>query len=261
MAPAQSPPIGEGPIAYDSQSDRTIFFYGTDFPSTVATSETWAYDLNTDTWINMEPDVIPPRLLGARMVYDSESDRMILFGGLNPANLTTLYNDTWTYDYDSNLWTKMEPEQRPPGMNFHTMAYDQSTDRTIVVPMAYGGLSDETWVYDYNADTWEVREMTDGPGARDYSAMVYAPNMDRLVLFGTGEPRTTDDTWTYDFDTNTWTELQLDTHPSRRGWHTMVYSNADDLIVLFGGGENRNSFTFETWLYDPNANTWTQVGP
>ena len=61
MAPAQSPPPGEGPLAYDIQSDRAILFLGTiGWPPEAVPSETWAYDLNTDTWTNLEPATAPP---------------------------------------------------------------------------------------------------------------------------------------------------------------------------------------------------------
>ena len=81
MSPAQSP-AGAGTLAYDVQSDRAILFLGGEWPGQ-SFRETWAYDFNTDTWTNLEPETAPPALLGARMVYDSESDRMILFSGLD----------------------------------------------------------------------------------------------------------------------------------------------------------------------------------
>lgn len=261
MAPAQSPPKGEGPLAYDAQSDRVIWFFGTDWPPSKTISETWAYDFNSDTWTKMASSTSPPPLLGARMAYDTESDRMILFGGLDPASVgarSVYLNETWTYDYEANTWVRMEPEVSPPGMNYHAIAYNAAADRVILLPTMLTG---ETWAYDYNTDTWEPRETSESPGRRDYSAMAYAAGIDRVILYGEGEPTSKDDTWTYDFDTNTWTEQSPGTSPSPRGWHAMVYSSADDQIILFGGGKDREHFNSETWIYDPNANTWTQVGP
>jgi hypothetical protein len=117
MAPAQSPPPGHGPMAYDIKSDRVILFMGVIDTGTYPdngvyklTSETWAYDYNSNTWVDMQPKDAPFGLLGARMVYNAESDRMILFGGMDAGVLTGAddkwFDDTWAYDFDSNNWTK-----------------------------------------------------------------------------------------------------------------------------------------------------------
>ena len=275
MEPEVSPPVGEGPFAYDAQSDRAIMFVGAELEMPLAPlSETWAYDTNTDTWTNMEPAVAPPGLLGARMVYDAESDRMILFSGMDPIALMTdgilvYINETWAYDFDSNTWTQMAPTTSPPPGNYFAMAYDAGADRVIVTGVVGHEHHDETWLYDYNMNTWEMREIAESPGARGYPAMVYATASDQMILFGGGpfdppesnEVDVQDDTWSYDFDSNTWTELHPESFPSARGWHAMAYSTAADRVILFGGGTDRKHPTMETWLYDPGANTWTQIGP
>lgn len=193
MTPAQSPPPGEGPLAYDIQSDRAILFLGAIFSTGEIPggepSETWAYDFDTDTWTNVEPSTAPPPLLGARMVYDGESDRMILFGGLDAIAFATgggiVYtNKTWAYDFDSNTWTQMAPEVSPPGVNYQPMAYDAGADRVILIGSNASEITDDTWVYDYNTDTWEARQTAESPKHRDYSAMVYAAGTGQTILFG-----------------------------------------------------------------------------
>lgn len=263
MSPAQSPPVSEGPMTYDAQSDRVLLFANplegtrpTGRPPTL-----WAYDVNTDTWTNLDRvPPAPPSLAGARMVYDIESDRTILFGGLSVGS-GSFKNDTWAYDFDTNTWTQMDPEVRPPGMNFFPMAYDAAADRVIVIGSQARQITDDTWAYDYNTDTWEMHETPDGPGHRDYSAMVYSPALGQVILFGQGHPRVTNDTWAYDYVSNTWTELEPETRPRPRGWHAMAYSTAAEQLVLFGGGTSRERVNLETWVYDPIANTWMQVGP
>jgi N-acetylneuraminic acid mutarotase len=273
MEPEVSPPVGEGPFAYDAQSDRAIMFVGAELEMPLAPlSETWAYDTNTDTWTNMEPAVAPPGLLGARMAYDAESDRMILFSGMDSMAYMTdgifvYINETWAFDFDSNTWTQMAPTTSPPPGNYFAMAYDAGADRVIVTGVLGTEFSDDTWVYDFNTDTWEMRETAESPGSRSLPAMVYAADTGQMILFGGGPELSDysvtvqDDTWSYDFDSNTWTELHPETFPSARGWHAMAYSTAADRVILFGGGTDRKHSTMETWLYDPGANTWTQMGP
>jgi hypothetical protein len=107
MSPAQSPGLLEGPTVYDSAADRTILFVGNryldpnlkDLPGLLLgvdkASETWAYDDNTNTWTDLKTAGGPSGLLGARMVYDAQSDRIILLGASkchsrNPTRLSTI---------------------------------------------------------------------------------------------------------------------------------------------------------------------------
>jgi hypothetical protein len=79
-------------MAYDSQSRRTVLFGGYDGTSSLG--DTWAYDFSYDRWEELTPSFSPSARYGHAMVYDSESDRVILFGGTG-----SILSDTWTYDY------------------------------------------------------------------------------------------------------------------------------------------------------------------
>ena len=68
--------------AYDSQSDRLILCSGDNKIYTKVYRDTWAYDYNTDTWENLTtPEMKNVAKSLAAMAYDSESDRIIMFGG------------------------------------------------------------------------------------------------------------------------------------------------------------------------------------
>ena len=269
MDPTLPHPAGSGfSMAYDIQSDRVILFMG-NLHEFQPTSETWAYDYNTDSWVNMEPTKAPFGFFGARMAYDAESDRMILFGGMDVeaagAGEFKFFDDTWAYDFDSNNWTRMKPADTPPGRNYYPMAYDASSDR-IVLFGADPGETNDMWSYDYNADTWEELEPGETPSLRLYCDMVYDAQSDRMILFGGTElpwygEEPFGDTWAYHLDTETWTEQNTAISPSQRGWYAAVYSTKSKLVILFGGGTTRSTFRNETWIYDPSANVWTNVTP
>ena len=260
------PPSGSGPMAYDAQSDRIILYIGAVEDASaqpyqiVQKGQTWAFDFETNSWSNLHPAVGPFGLLGPGMAYDAESDRMILFGGADPSKLAlTWFLDTWSYDFESNTWTKMAPLISPPGRNFQMMAYDSAADRVIL----WGGRNDQdVWAYDYNTDTWAALETTGGPTPLDYGAMVYLPQTMRMFLFGgvsDSDEIPTESSWIFEYTTGTWKPLTPASPPSARGWHAMSYATATDQVVLFGGGRNRDNNTDETWIYDPTANTWTEV--
>jgi hypothetical protein len=265
-----APPRGGGGMAYDTESDRVIEYgmvSGPDF-STYEPASTWAYDYNTNTWKEVAPG--PDNHLGARLVYDSESDRIILFGGLNLSE-NFLYSDTWSYDFNADTWTEMKPTTSPPGRNFQAMTYDAKTDRVLT----WGGSTwDSTqpvdngsmWAYDYNTNTWT--EKKPGPGAvpdmRDYPEMVYDAKADRTILFGgipIGNGETDDKVWIYEYKTNTWTKLESGSGPGQISRFTMLYIGATDKVFLFGGqvGSTLFNYTDASWIYDFNANAWTNV--
>ncbi len=272
MSPSQFPSHVEGPMAYDSASDRTILYAGTiiNMPSeplsyTIA-NQTWAYDCNTDTWTDLHAVGTPSGLLGARMVYDSKADRMILFGGMNIPitnfNNFIYHDDTWAYDFNTNTWTNLHPKTSPPGQNYFEMVYDAASDRVLAWITPDVGGSNTMWAYDYSTNTWTAQPVW--LDWRVYAGMTYVPTLQLSFLFGGVTPQ--DETpyyemWTYDSVTNTWEQVRFDSGPLARGWHTLTYSTKSDRIVLIGGGASRDTFTDEVWIFDPHTSTWTQVGP
>jgi len=244
--------------AYDMESDRVILFGGLAYNIFGMTS-TWAYDYNTNTWKEMANG--PANHLGARLAYDAESDRIILFGGFN--NKTSRYvNETWAFDFNTNKWTEMKPQKRPPGGNFQAMTYDSKADRVLTWGcIDENGVGDESiWAYDFNTNTWT--EMKPGnevyPAWKDFPQMVYDAKADRTILYG-GNPGGTE-TWAFDYNTNTWIKLEPTENPRGIEEHAMVYNSSTDRVILFGGFLNGTETpSGETWIYDFNTNTWTNV--
>lgn len=53
-------------------------------------------------------------MIGARAAYDTESDRVVTFGGLAHTSFI-LSDDTWTYDPGANSWTLLPWETLDTG--------------------------------------------------------------------------------------------------------------------------------------------------
>src|SRR5439155_1078131 len=175
-------------------------------------SDTWAYNFNTNTWTNMTPAVMPPARYYHAMAYDSQSDRVILFGGIGISGSGSAFlpNDTWAYDFNTNIWTNMTPASNPPARSYHAMAYDSQSDRVILFGGEAGASAyfSDTWAYDLNTNTWANMNPSVKPSARASHAMAYDSQSDRVILFG-GERGfgavLFRDTWVYDLNANTWT--------------------------------------------------------
>ncbi len=193
------------------------------------------------------------------MAYDAESDRVVLFLEFTGAP----DNETWTYDFNSNTWTKMEPTTRPSPRTWSPMAYDAESDRVILFGGITGVDNDETWAYDFNTNTWTNMEPAARPTRRHSHALAYDAESDRVVLFGGHLPGNnvhSDQTWAYDFNTNTWTNMEPTTHPLKLAAHNLAYDAESDRVVLFGGDDSDSVLhSNETWAYDLNANTWTDL--
>jgi hypothetical protein len=190
-------------MAYDSQSDRVIVTGG-DSGSGQPNAETWVWDYGNRTWKSMRPAVSPPPRINAGVAYDVESDRIILFGGVDAGQ--RLLGDTWAYDYNSNTWTNLTPPSGPSARSSPAMAYDVQSDRVLLFG---GGLIDmrplmaETWAYDFNVNTWTNLTSTGGPSARTGPSMTYDSRSDRVLMFGGfGAYGFQDDTvWAYSLGT------------------------------------------------------------
>ncbi|MHA2116687.1 MAG: Kelch repeat-containing protein, partial [Candidatus Thorarchaeota archaeon] len=256
-------------MAYDSESAMTIIFGGRDMlpAERVEKGDTWAYDANTDSYFDMSPvSSPPPRALGD-MVYDSQSDVCVMFGGLEDVMTTVPNAETWLYDYNTNTWTNASPAVAPSARFVNRMAYDSESDRTIL----FGGhdgndLLDETWAYDVESNLWEEMSPASAPNARVDHSMTYDWESDRVILFGGQNSPSNqiqnNQTWAYDYNTDSWTNMNPTTAPSIRTLMTITYDNESDSVVLFGGyGPVAEGPIDGTWLYDFNSNTWTQATP
>ncbi|MBI3949619.1 MAG: hypothetical protein HY314_04095 [Acidobacteria bacterium] len=99
MSPSLAPAARRShAMAYDAQSDKVVLFGGCTHPcgsSSDLNNETWVYDVNTNTWTNLNPSLAPSKRWLFALAYDIQSDRIILFGG----NLGggTIDGETWAY--------------------------------------------------------------------------------------------------------------------------------------------------------------------
>ena len=202
----------------------------------------------------MNPSTPPSTRANHDMVYDTESDRIILFGGVGPGDTIT-----YAYDFNTDTWTKQA--SGPSAQQGIRMAYDAESDRVIL----FGGASqaqgklNETWAYDFNTDTWTEMKPSVSPPARWFHVMTYDAESDRVLMWRGGFD---DSMWAYDFNTNTWTENKTVERPLKGAFGALAYDSESDRSILYGGGYLEDADTTdETWAYDHNTNTWTKMEP
>ena len=242
-------------MAYDALNDRTVIFGGW---TSNNVDETWGYDLNTNTWVWMNPP-FQGRYQHA-LAYDWNSNLAIMFGG--DTGSSTL-DETWAYDIAQNKWTCMAPFGLGPGsLKGHAMAYDAAQKKVVL----FGGLNKsgiikgDTWVYDTGANKWVQKYPSTIPTQRWGAAMTYNFKKKMVAIFG-GHDGTSflDDTWEYNMTANYWTLASGGSRPTPRMHASFVYDFKNDRYVLFGGLGSSGS-TNDMWVLTSTM-TWTRLFP
>ena len=273
IAPDHSPsPKALMGMAFDTQSARTIMFGGNAGGNTPG-NETWAFtaenptqDSETD-WTNMNPSDAPAGYLNMAMVYDSDADRMVAYGGWDGTD--DFSNETWAYDLESNTWTNLHPVGHPDATHLLRAAYDSGSRQTIlfggwVGTISGGTYSNETWAYDFSSNTWRNLGPAEHPSGRSRQGMAYDAESARTILFGghTIENTYDNETWAYDAAQNRWTNMAPAVAPPGRRSPGMTYDSKSDRMILFGGYDSYSDVIYnDTWAYDFDANTWTNMTP
>lgn len=243
------PPRTFPTLAYHSAEKRLLLFggnrvlFGTAEDTTTFLNDMWAWDGNA--WHQIHT-TMPSARAEASMAYDSDRQRIVLFGGYRNENGERIrLGDTW--EWDGHRWEQKSSEG-PAARNGAAMAYDR--DRKRMVLFGGSGAGYETWEWDGQRWKESVSAQTEG---RFNSAMAYDTGRGVLIRFGgwTRQGRV-GDTWRY--DGTRWSRLTQD-GPSGRNHTAMVYDSRRGIIVLFGGHDGERIFG-DTWEW--NGSMWTQ---
>jgi hypothetical protein len=251
-----SPATRPGPriyhdMVYDSARGRVVVFGG-HRDADYYFDDTWEWD--GSLWVERKPPR-PSTRIGHDMTYDGTRERVVLFGGVNLAASSQDLDDTWEWDGKTKTWIERTPATRPPGRQWHEMAYDSARGRVVLFGNYDGSLRD-TWEWD--GDDWILRSPATSPPGRHGHGMVYDSARGRIVMFGgfhvVGQPFS-DDTW--EWDGNDWVEHTPAIRPAPRTDHGMVYDRARGRVVLFGGYGLVDYG--DTWEWD--GTSWTELTP
>lgn len=223
--PAQQPPTRWGSMmVYDPKADRVLLYGGANFAEGVACGfctattvrgDLWTYDYESNTWSELHASLSPPPHHFPVLEYVPSIDRVLLFGGYQQG-FTSLFNDTWAYDYNANRWANLHPANPPAPRAYHYMALEASTNRIVM----FGGVqdesaypnspetpNDETWIYSVRKNAWSQVFPEDAPSPRGWHGM--SRTSGPVFLFGGGtRAGWTNDTYLYSSRSNKWKQEQ-----------------------------------------------------
>ena len=205
-----------------------------------------------DAWI--PGPAIPTARAGTAMIYDSDRELVVLFGGTTSPRVTT--NDTW--EFDGTNWVDVSPAVGPSVRSAHRMAYDSERSEVVLFGGAdRSGQLGETWTFD--GANWVRHDVTPSPSDRGWHSLAFDPIRRVTVLFGgyDAQGQSLNDTW--EWDGAAWTQRFPSVAPSKRHSHNVVFDSARGEIVLFGGKGDAGEKFEDTWTY--RAGAWTQRLP
>jgi MYXO-CTERM domain-containing protein len=246
--------------------------------------ETWEWNPQTGKWTRRGGSGLAPEArAGASMVYDSQRQKLVLFGGRSAAG--TNFDDTWEWDPATESWAKLTiAGNHPSGRGQLGMVYEESTKKILLFggglakpvaesngnphpdPAPISASLDDTWEYDPAQRTWAALSPSTKPSVRHDFGMVWDSSRNKVVLFGglqadivgaTGVPKR--DTWEWDPAQATWTERSGSaTKPSQRFGHALAFDDNRKKMVLFGGVDIvSNGPINDLWEWEPTTADWT----
>ncbi len=184
---------------YDPASNGMIVFGGeTDSIQATTTNDVWMLSNanglgGIPTWTRLLPTgALPtPRDLHSA-VYDSTTNRMIVFGGF--VNLT-FANDIWVLSNANGLsgtpaWTQLTASGGPSGRYSHSAVYDPISKRmTVFGGFANFTLAKDLWVLSNanglgGAPAWTELTVSGGPSGRYSHSAAYHQATNRMIVFG-----------------------------------------------------------------------------
>lgn len=236
-APSPSPRVGATMACFEPTGDVWMLF------GVAPAGDSLGWRLSGGTWSTVATPV--PELYGARMVFDSTRQRLVVFGGSLPGQGVS--NEV--YEWDGSSWSNPNPVVKPTPRGGHAMAFDRSRGVTVLyggifLPGLSGsiqiGLQD---VWEWDGTSWTPRGVAPF-GARSDALMAFDPVRQDVLLFGGSAPfpgtATFNDSWSW--NGLAWSQRTPATQPTIRRDAAMTTDLARARVVLLGGNADPNAW-------------------
>ena len=262
--------------AWDRNNNRFLVFGGNDGAHSDYFNDLWQYT-KSNGWTQLIPNGAansPTKRTNGAVVWDSNNQRLFLFGGFN--NYGTFLNDFWQYT-DANGWTQLNGNNAPNVPNKRDdmiMVWDDSAQRILLFAGQGGNTSGGE--YNYN-DLWQytdtngwsqliANENPTSPHIRAGSSFTWNPTENALYVFGgiksvpgIGPFILANDLWKYT-TSNGWQLLTNDgdtNSPSPRMRSTGVWDQQNNRFLMFAG-QTGGSYDNDLWEYT-TSNGWKVI--
>ncbi len=237
-------------------------------------NDTWSLDFKTDQWTCLSEDQknLSGRY-GHAAAFDPVGKQLLLVGGEAMIGPTGKFlGDTWALAVGAVKWKRVKADGVLPARHGHTVTYDPTRRRLIVVG-GVGGSSTlrGVWmesVWTFNLQTQEWREIAvEGKNLppRNFHTTVLDPARDRLLVIGgivgPGSGSAKGDVWAFDLKTDTWQEASPQPLLAARWGHAAALDEEGDRLFVVGGapGPGKPLLASDLWCLDLKQMKWECV--
>ena len=251
LATLGTPPparLGHNAI-YDPQGRQMIVWAGQN--DSRFYNDTWALDLTTLVWTELQPASKPQARYGSASIFDPFERRLVSFAGFT--DLSRRFQDTQAFDLDTSTWEDLTPAGDKPEIRcLLTAAFDFAGRRMIVYGGQRSGPLADIWAFDLGARSWTSLTPSERPEGRFFaSSFVDARGL--FYVFGGQTARgNVSETWSFDLVRQRWSLIEIPGPPARNGMLT-AYIDAEDKFFVFGGIADDGRLYRDVWELAPAA--------
>lgn len=203
----------------------------------------WSFDGEAWSWVRGTGRP----LSGERVVWSTQRDRWIAFGGFTPESGSLGELREWS----DGAWSTIDPAEEL-ALAEAGFVCDARRARFVL----FGGSRDReksAATYEWDGNAWHAFDGA-GPPARNAHGMVYDERRGKVVVFGgAGASGPLGDTW--EFDGASWSCFEGVGPPARLA-PAMAYDSKRGRTLLFGGGGAGKPLG-DTWSFD--GERWTEL--
>jgi hypothetical protein len=250
-------------VVWDPVRHRGLLYGG--MRESGVTDEIWALDGPSAEWAPLPAAsigyVVIARL-GASAIWDTQRDRMIVFGG---STTDTYQNSVVEFAGATSVWSLVPTSTSPVRRMYAAGAYDPVRDRMIYFagyPLA--NCRTETWSLALGGATavWTLLTPSGTPPGQRYGhTMTYDPVRDRILMFGGGDGVSTSDFYALSLSgSGAWSAINgPGTPPPARRFHSASYDPVQDRLLVWGGNVTGHTYLNDTWEYRFDGTGWRQL--
>ncbi|NHJ48283.1 MAG: hypothetical protein FK733_10895 [Asgard group archaeon] len=162
LFPTGGPGTGYGHSFLYDEINKVGVLFGGRFADHTLKNDVWFFNRSSVTWTKKIPILKPLERYHLSMAYNPSDDTFVIFGGDNDDTPSRALDDTWVYNPQTNQWTEINTNLKPPARCKHKMIYDQYLNKIIM----FGGTGEafsvsynDMWIYDPVTETWS-QELT-----------------------------------------------------------------------------------------------------